>query len=256
MKKNNISSKYHFSDFTVEHYVQLIKAAKENYSFVGYNDFDKNTKFVIWRHDIDFSPHRALRLAEIEKEEGVRTTYFIHLHNEFYNIFEKKIFDIIKKIIYIGHDIGIHFDTHFYDINTEEAIENNLHKEKNILQELFDVPIHSFSFHNTNAFIMSCRKWKYAGLVNAYAEYFQKDVTYCSDSNGYWRYQRMHDVIIRGNAQRLHLLTHPEWWQEEIMSPYQKIERAIQGRAEKNRKYYKDLLAASGMKNIDWKGII
>jgi hypothetical protein len=99
---------------------------------------------------------------------------------------------------------------------------------------------------------MSCQKWEYAGLINAYAEYFQREVKYCSDSNGYWRFERMRDLIDFGHS-RLHLLTHCEWWTEEIMSPWQKIQKAIDGRANFNKESYIQLLKENNKINIDWE---
>ncbi len=244
--------KYHFTDFTTQHYRYLIKKAKENYEFSAYDAFDKKAKFVLCRHDVDLSPHRALRLAEIEFEEGVIATYFWHLHSEYYNINEKEIFDIIIKIKKLGHQFGIHFDTHFYDIRSHQEIEENLQKEKRFLEELFNLSIKVFSFHNTNPFIMSCQEWKYADMINTYASYFQKEVTYCSDSNGYWRFKRMADIVEEAQVPRLQLLTHPEWWQDEVMSPWERIQRSIEGRKQKSLNSYQSLLKRTQMKNIDW----
>lgn len=251
-----IKDKYHFSDFTTEHYRYLIRTAKASYRFSAYDSFDRNEKFVLCRHDVDLSPHRSLRLAQIEQEEGVIATYFWHLHSEYYNLYEKSVFDIVKKINGMGHHFGIHFDTHFYNIQTQTQIEESLAKEKQVLESLFDVDIKVFSFHNTNPFIMSCQEWQYGGLINTYAKYFQKEVTYCSDSNGYWRYSRMADVVEKAEAPRLQLLTHPEWWQDEIMSPWQKIQRAVEGRKQQSLEYYINLMKKGNMKNIDWEGEI
>ena len=244
--------KYKFDDFTTKHYRELIKKTKERYKFSFYHDFNKNEKFVLWRHDIDFSPQRALRCAQIEKEEGVMSTYYLHIHSEFYNLLEKKTFDIIKEIISLGHDIGVHFDTHFYNVKFEKDIINNLEQEKVLLKMLFNVNVKSFSFHNTNDFILNCQEWQYAGLINCYSKYFQKEVTYCSDSNGYWRFKRMMDVINESHSS-LHLLTHCEWWTEEVMSPWEKIQRAINGRASFCKAYYLDVLSSYNNKNIDWE---
>lgn len=254
MSKDLIKKKYNFSDFTTEHYYYLIQQAKKNYQFSSYDTFDKNSKFLLCRHDVDISPHRALKLAIIENEEAVSATYFWHMHSEYYNIFEKEIFDIIKKITALGHYFGIHFDSHFYDIQTQYQIEECLQKEKNILENMFGVNIKAFSFHNTNPFVMSCRNWEYAGLINTYAEYFQKNVTYCSDSNGYWRFQRMADIVEKAEASCLQLLTHPEWWQEEIMSPWEKIQHSVNSRGEKVKNNYCNYLQIANMKNIDWQG--
>ena len=78
---------------------------------------------------------------------------------------------------------------------------------------------------------MGCNKTTYGTLINTYAETFQKSFEYCSDSNGYWRYKRLVEVVTSGKFKRLHILTHPEWWQDSIMSPWQKIQRCIDGRS-------------------------
>ncbi len=249
-----ISSQYHFSDFTAEHYRYLLRKAQENYQFSAYDSFDRNAKFVLCRHDVDLSPHRSLRLAQIEQEEGVFSTYFWHLHSEYYNLFEKSVYEIVRAIGRMGHRSGIHFDTHFYRIENQQQIEENLLKEKMILENLLETEIKVFSFHNTNPFIMSCQEWQYAGLINTYASYFQREVTYCSDSNGYWRYARMADVVEKAEAPRLQLLTHPEWWQDEIMSPWEKIQRAVEGRKQQSLRHYRTLMKNGNMKNIDWEG--
>ena len=108
MRKDLIKQRYNFSDFTTEHYRYIIQQAKRNYQFSSYDTFDKNSKFLLCRHDVDISPQRAVKLAMIENEEGVSATYFWHMHSEYYNLFEKEIFDIIK-ITDLGHHFGIHF---------------------------------------------------------------------------------------------------------------------------------------------------
>ena len=52
-------------------------------------------------------------LAKIENELGVKATYFLKLHSEFYNLFEKSIFEKVLKIIEFGHNIGLHFEHHY-----------------------------------------------------------------------------------------------------------------------------------------------
>lgn len=250
--KSNNYSDYRFEDFTIHHYIEILKSLKTNYVVSQYHNYIKDQKFAILRHDIDFSPQRALRIANVEFQEGIQSTYFIHIHSEFYNVFEENIYHIILNIIALGHDIGIHFDTHFYSIDSKDSIVSNLNFEKELLEKLFATSIKSFSFHNTNPFILSCQDHDYAGLINTYSSYFQKEVTYCSDSNGYWKYSRMYDLISSGSAPNLQLLTHPEWWQEEPMSPWQRIKRAVYGRADNNLSGYLELLQKYNNKNVDW----
>lgn len=244
--------KYRFADFTTKHYRELIQEAKKKFTFSFFHEIDRKHPFLLWRHDIDFSPHRALRCAQIEHEEGVKATYFVHIHNEYYNFFEKEVTEIIKEIALLGHEIGIHFDIYYYDINNENELEKHLLFEKEILEKFLPIQVKAFSFHLTNDFIKTCNKEKYANLINVYSSYFQNEVKYCSDSNGYWRFERMMDVIKTEGVNQLQLLTHPEWWQEEIMSPFEKIKRCIINRADNNLKTYEELLKNFQAKNIDW----
>ena len=67
-------------------------------------------------------------------------------------------------------------------------------------------------------------------MLHAGARSVRDDYAYISDSNGYWRFDRLPEVIAAGAHERLHVLTHPEWWQEEAMSPRERILRCIAGR--------------------------
>jgi peptidoglycan/xylan/chitin deacetylase (PgdA/CDA1 family) len=247
------SEKYNFSDFTTTNYRSLLQLAKDNYTFVDYANYAQSDQFIIWRHDVDFSMHRALKLALIERKAGVKATYFVLLHSEFYNLFEKEISDILKEIVNLGHDIGLHFDSHYYDIKTEAELEEKLVMEKEIIEKFFGAKISSFCFHINNDFTLKCNKKSYAGLINAFSAYFQKEIGYCSDSNGYWRFSRLEDILKEKKFKKLHVLTHPELWQDEIMSPKQRVYRCADMRAEKTKKWYDDVLARNGRENIDWK---
>lgn len=248
----NNEEKYFFRNFTQDSYRGLIKLAKNNFRFSSYSNFNRAEKFVLWRHDLDYSIHKALELAQIEKEEGISTTYFIHLHSEFYNFFEKEIFNMVVKIKELGHEIGIHFDTHFYNINSENELEEHLEFEKKLLEKILNVKVKVFSFHNTTPFIMQCQKWEYAGLINTYAEYFQKNVEYCSDSNGTWLHRKLSDVLKDETVKSLQVLTHPEWWDKKIMSPKEKVWKCIDGRAEYAKNYCIEGFKKFDREFIDW----
>ena len=73
--------------FTYESYKGMIELLRTNgYEFVGYHDYERDGKCVILRHDIDNSIEKAVALAEIEKALGVRSTYFVLLTTDFYNV--------------------------------------------------------------------------------------------------------------------------------------------------------------------------
>lgn len=251
-----VSKEYNFSDFTVDHYRQLLQLAKKRFKFISYPQAKQTKSFVLWRHDVDFSVHRAYRLAKVEADCNIKSTYFLHPHSKYYNLLEKEITNLVHEIIGFGHDIGLHFDSHYYGIFKENELEEKISYEKNFLESLYNTSIEAFSFHNTTPFTMGCKKWEYAGLINTYASYFQDNVEYCSDSNGYWRYNRLYNVLESTNSTRLQVLTHPEWWQEQILSPWGRIQRCVNDRAKRNLKDYKSHLRKYKMKNIDWQGPI
>lgn len=250
MVKNQ--DKYFFNDFSLTEYEQLIIVAKEKYTFTDYTSFKNEDGSVLWRHDVDFSMHAALELAKIEKKHNVKATYFLLPHAEFYNLLEKEISDMVREIISLGHHIGLHFDIGFYEITNVAELNKYLAFEKNMLEFLFERPIHAFSFHNPFAFALSCQEPSYAGMINTYATVFQKEVGYCSDSNGYWRHRRLKDVLREAKDRNLQVLTHPEWWQPRVLSPFDKVKKCAYGRAENNLKKYTQLLADNSRENIDW----
>jgi hypothetical protein len=244
--------RYHFADFTTDNFRRLVRLAKANYLFRRFTDFDPAERFVLWRHDVDFSVHRAAKMARIEAEEGVTATYFLHLHSEFYNLLEFEVKRLVKELVSFGHALGLHFDTHYYGVEHPEQLEQLLDREKCILEESFEAEIRVFSFHITSPAIVQFDNPKYSGLINAYADYFRTEVPYCSDSNGYWRHRRLEDVLQKAADPRLQVLTHPELWQETVMSPKERVHRCIAGRAEKTRRWYDDTLRMYGRENVDW----
>lgn len=253
MKQPNSNSElYKFSDFTFDNYRKLIQLAKTRFRFVNYNiDFEKKTNFIIWRHDVEFSVRNACRLAQIEKEENVKSTFFLQLHSEYYNVLDKRNIDSIRKnIIESGHSIGLHFDIHYHEIGDSRHIDKYLLKDKEILEDIFKVSLQSFSFHNTNSFILNCENDYYGGLVNVYSRRI-KNIPYCSDSLGYWRYERLQDMLENRSIKKLQVLTHDAMWSEKALSPRQRIRRSIQQDADDLMVYYDNYLLRFGHKNID-----
>ena len=163
---------YYFSDFTEDNYKRLLTIFTDKFQFYHYDKWDKIDKGVIWRHDIDYSVHRAAKLSKIEKQIGVSSTWFVLLHSPFYNVWEKEIRDLLLYIINNGGEIGLHFDPAFYDLkNTElDRLEQLIEEEKNFLQRLLGQDIKAFSFHNpdVNGGFMDIDRITVAGLINVY----------------------------------------------------------------------------------------
>lgn len=245
-----IEIEQHKTDFTTSQYVELLRLAKKSYEFVGYGGLKPEGRYVYWRHDVDLSPNRALRLAQLEHEEGVRSTYFFNPHCEFYNLLETSQAKIVKDIISLGHDVGLHFDAGFYKIQNEDELDALLVQETELLHNWFGVRVNVFSFHNPNDFMLGCENDSYGGLINCYSKHFKTLVPYCSDSNGYWRFRRLRDVLEAATDSRLQVLTHPGLWQETVLSPRERVFRCAYGRANRVMYDYDKVLAEHGRENL------
>ena len=245
--------KYNFDYFTINHYAELVKLAKrQGFSFILHKDnYTSNRKDIIWRHDVEFSPDIALKMAEIENSLGVKATYFFQIHSEFYNVFERYHSDIVNKIKSLGHHIGLHFDSHYYNIQNQPDLDYYIQVDRNYFENVFGIKIDTFSFHNTNPFILSCRNYLYGGLINVYADFFRENYFYCADSTGFWRYEVLDDLLRNPNVNHLQVLTHDAMWSEEVLSPRKRVRNSIQANAERVKDQYDNILKAFGAKNID-----
>jgi hypothetical protein len=194
-------------------------------------------------------------MAKIENELGVKATYFFQLHSEFYNVLEKEISEIVFQIKSLGHEIGLHFDSHFFNIISENELEKYLTVEKIYFDSIFKTNIEVFSFHNTNEFILSCEKNKYAELINVYSSFYKSIFSYCADSTGFWRYDRLEDVLYNPQITKLQVLTHDAMWSYDIQSPRQRVFISIEENALRVKNFYDNALIKFKAKNIDWEKI-
>jgi len=245
-------TEFHYDDFTEGHYRVLLAMALRQYTFVPFNGFNQEGDLCLWRHDVDFSLHRAKRLAAIESEMGVSATYFLNVHSEFYSALGAASAGLVRDIISMGHRIGLHFDPGFYDHRKWSAEERLaiLRNEKTVLEGMFGVEVDCYSIHNpTEDVDWSSDDTLTAGMVNAYCREISARFTYVSDSNGIWRRGRLDDVLA-SHPPRLHVLTHPGWWTPQVLSPRERISRCIDGRARWLHESYDRFLMEASRPNV------
>lgn len=245
--------KYNFDYFTIVHYSEIIQLAKDQgFEFILHKDeFKPKRKDIIWRHDVEFSPDIALKMAEIEYKLGVKATYFFQLHSEFYNTLERYMSDILSKIKDLGHHIGLHYDSHYYKVNDEETLERTLRIDKAYFEQVFHLKLDTFSFHETTPFILGCQKETYGGMLNVYSKKIKDNYKYCADSTGFWRYEVLDEVLRDKSVRHLQVLTHDAMWSEEVLSPRKRVRKSIQDNADRVKAQYDQILIDFGAKNID-----
>jgi hypothetical protein len=226
-----MSGAFAIPDFTEERYRAVLDKAAGRFRFCRLGEQGNSPGVALWRHDIDFSPQRALALARIEAKMRVVASYFVLLGSAFYNPFEGAVSDVLREIAALGHDLGLHYDAHAIDGPTDHHVER-IGFEANALSRHLGVPFRSFSLHNPSVSPdVQLDNPSYAGLMNASASALRTQFTYVSDSNGRWRHESLEDVLDNPASVRVYALTHPEWWTPESIPPNARVHRCIEGRA-------------------------
>lgn len=205
-------------DFSLGHYFEVLDKAKNSYDFIGpLKDFQKLKKknnFIVLRHDVDISLEHALKIAQLESDHNLHSTFFILLNSQFYNALTKNNVVIIKKISKLGHEIGLHYDT---DILPKSISDARLHigNQIKILEDVSGQKITSITQHNPT----TSKKLNQKLIVNffdAMHNPIMKSAVYLSDSVHNWRKGCMCNHV--GKISKLQILTHPIWWHEISMS--------------------------------------
>ncbi|HRJ71876.1 MAG TPA: hypothetical protein PLS03_06605 [Terrimicrobiaceae bacterium] len=237
------------AEFTRSGYRRLLRHAKSRYRFISFHESESGPGSCIWRHDVDMSPQAAKATGIIEANEGVSAIYFFNLRSPFYNLFEASVIKIVHFLHSLGHEIGLHFDASILETHDAGSMVAALEREKGAFEALLQIPSRAFSFHNPGEHTKSFTESSYAGMVNAYSTTFASNFSYCSDSNGYWRFTPLESFINAGHPS-IYVLTHPEWWTPRAMAPRARVVRAVRGRAKAVLADYDERMQRAGRKNV------
>ncbi len=200
-------------NFSTSHYIQTLKNYQKTHNFCFFNNSADHD--VILRHDIDFSLEDALRIAKIEYDLGIKSTFFILLHSELYNPLGYVSSKLISSILKLGHKIALHYDEIFFE-QANVNISDGIKKEIDLLEQHFDTNVDVVSRHNP-----SIREKKIPvklpnGVVDAMSDKFTVERKYLSDSVQYWRENCFCNHY--NNFTKLQILTHPALWTDEGLS--------------------------------------
>lgn len=215
--------------FFYEAYEILLSSLKNHdYAVVDYHNWERDKKkCVILRHDIDYSIDKALTLAKIEANGGVRSTYFVMVTSDMYNIHSLANREMLKQICNLGHEVGIHFDEAAYPdaIGKPEEIKGLIIHEGKLLSDLIEQEVATVSMHRPSKGILKA-DIQIPGFVNSYSNIFFHDFKYVSDSRRRWR-EPVEEYIERGTYDRLHILTHAFWYNDSELDMHDTIEKYV-----------------------------
>lgn len=198
-------------DFSMQGYGRLLDHFdRHGYEMIRFGELRQQSSRparCLLRHDVDATTDFAVRMAEFEAARQVRSTYFVMLRSPLYNALSRACTDDVRRIVELGHEVGLHFDAAF-DPASSVPVAARIERELAVLSGMTGVTASAFSFHQPDAALLASRI-VVTGAVNAYAldaEGWQ----YISDSNRDWRGRDVLGMIAQRGL--LQILVHPMWW--------------------------------------------
>lgn len=180
--------------FSLEHYRELLEAAKAGgYTFSGFDRAPEPGDLIL-RHDVDLSLTAAVRMAEVEAEAGAWSTWFLMTRSVFYNLASSEGAVALARLRELGGRIGHHAVWPRIDLDAR-----------------FEPTV---AWHNPDLEYMTD---PIDGAVNAMSPPWFDWAHFRSDSNHRWGFRGVEhacplEELASGRANWMHLLVHPAIW--------------------------------------------
>lgn len=185
-----------------------------------YTEAPARDAFCLIRHDVEFCVERAYRLAEIDAEEGVHSTFFFQVMNSAYNPLSTANRAMINRIQEMGHHVGLHFYVSHITPGDLVRLREELALQSKVLELITGHPIGRFSYHRPPRWVLEANEPLCDGMINAYAsDFFEltqpgampSRVKYIADSQHKWHYGH---PLENHAYEKFQILLHPDEWTE------------------------------------------
>ena len=208
-------------EFTCDRYQAILRAGRvAGYRFSAFDEVktvrSAQEKVCLLRHDCDNDLIAAARMAEIEADEGVSSTYFLMLRSVMYNLLAPPHTAMVRRILSLDHRLGLHFDESVVAHLRSEQVAAEVERERDLLRTEFGCSIDVVSFHQPGPRVLTGEI--HLGCINTYSRADMEGFHYTSDSNLAFRGREPDELFASGAHPRLHILIHPEWWTENATS--------------------------------------
>ena len=202
--------------FDLETYWWILERIARTNRCVRFCDFlatEPAEPFVILRHDVDYSPAAALRLAEEEAKRSFSATYFLLTGTRYFNLLAPEHAHVARRLTELGHEVGLHYDVNFLRSFARAEWGGLLRTQARMLADLAGAEVVSIAMHQP-ALNGEDPFRDGSGFINAYEPRFVRDAVYVSDSCRAWRDAGWSMLREGPIPRRLHLLLHPINWSD------------------------------------------
>jgi hypothetical protein len=180
-------------EFTLERYKQYLDVIKSKYEkIITFREYFENKSekyFCIIRHDVDRKAGNALKMAEIEKEKGIKASYYFRIKSSSFKP------DIINKIAEMGHEIGYHYENlsdtngNYQDAYNDFKIQLERFKENTEIKtiSMHGRPFRKFDNRDLWKSVEGQKILKENGIYGEiYLDIDYSDILYISDTGRNW----------------------------------------------------------------------
>ena len=217
-----------FDYSTYRRIIGRLNGSHANVTFPDVQSGNVPNHWYVLRHDVDYSPAAALRLAEVENDIGVRSIYFLLLNSPFYNLLGPDCASLPRHLIALGHQVGLHYDAAVIEKQGQSNVGAMVNACVQTLEAMSGKAVRCISMHNPSLFSGEDPLAADSSFINVYRPEFVRDVTYLSDSCGAWR-DTAYQALVEGSLpQKIHFLTHPMFWDHQHASRWQRLAHAIE----------------------------
>lgn len=193
--------------FSIQNYHELLRQIRSHEFKIGIPS-DSTSKVLLLRHDIDFDLGLSLLLAREEAIASIHTIYLPLVNSKFYDLKDAESKRILREILEIGHEVGLHYDSSLGDTVGFE-------KQISILEEIIQREVRFISHHNPTINGMH-RVVTKGSIRDLNLDFPHCKAKYLSDSC----LSPREDIFVALKRESLiQLLIHPEFWVLETQSP-------------------------------------
>ena len=175
-------------DFTLITYKKLLDSLlKEGYEFQTVEQFmtAPKEKVVVLRHDSDIWPKNDWKMALVEYELGIKSTYY-------FRVPETSEEFVINEIVKMNHEIGYHYEDLVRTKGNLDSAYTNFEKNLAFLRNFY--PVTTCSRHGRPlSKIESLNLWKqfdykttYKLIGEVYLDINYSDILYLTDNGSRW----------------------------------------------------------------------
>jgi hypothetical protein len=191
--------------FTYQGLRRYLKHLIGRYRIFRLGKWDGKCPGIILRHDVDFDLEAAYRVALLESELGIKSTFYVRVDAYSYNLFSDHCTRRLQQMISLGFEIGLHFNPmRWPDANENELVEmafRDMELLRLIVPSIKSISLHNPSVHGHYPMI--------PGVRNSYDPMIFTPEKYLSDSCMSFRGKDPYSHAILARENVVQIVLHP-----------------------------------------------